>query len=174
MMGTSDAQRLRLQAVAAEFVEQMGARIRARREDLGLSRPDLARRMPGKVSENQIYRWEAGKHQPKADTLEALAAALETQPSAFMAPVSIKDETPDPFGDPAADDLAASVEERLDRIEEQLGRLLAHFQIEEPPTSDSAGGGRRGRKYPRGPRPPAPSTTTETPDEAETPQEEAG
>lgn len=114
MMGTSSSQRLRLQAVAAEFVEQMGVRIRARREELGLTRPDVARRMPGKVGENQIYRWETGKHQPKADTLEALAAALETEPSAFMAPVSVKDETPDLFvrdaepSDDLSSDLAAT------------------------------------------------------------------
>jgi transcriptional regulator with XRE-family HTH domain len=118
MMETSPALRLRFQAVAAEFVERLGARMRKRREELDLSMAEVARRMPGKVSENQVYRWELGKHQPKPDTLEALAKVLKTDVAALMAPAPDKSVTPEPFGD------ASRTEgERLDSIQDQLGTI---------------------------------------------------
>lgn len=120
MQGTSDVQRARLQLVAAEFVERLGARMRERREALDLSMAEVARRMPGKVSENQVYRWELGKHQPKPDTLEALAKVLETSVAALMAPAPTADETPD-LSD------GVSVEDRLTAIEDALKRL--QFEI---------------------------------------------
>jgi transcriptional regulator with XRE-family HTH domain len=114
MMETSPALRLRFQAVAAEFLERMGARMRERREELDLSMAEVARRMPGKVSENQVYRWELGKHQPKPDTLEALAKVLKTDVAALMAPAPDKSVTPELFG---------TEDERLDRIQDQLGTI---------------------------------------------------
>lgn len=118
MTQTSDAQRLRLQLVAADFVERMGARIRERRESMGLKRPDLARLMSGKVNENAIYRWETGKHQPMADTLEELARVLECDVAYFMAPEPEESETPDPFAD------------EPQGAEPQLGQALAELQRE--------------------------------------------
>jgi transcriptional regulator with XRE-family HTH domain len=112
---TSRAQRLRFEAVAVEFLERMGQRIRARRKELGLSRPDVARAMPGKVSENQIYRWELGKHQPNPDTLEALARARQTDVASLMSPPPMDAETPD---------LAAPSESQLDVIEDKLDWLI--------------------------------------------------
>ena len=39
----------------------------------------MARRMPGVSTGNDVYRWEAGKHLPRADTLEAIAALFEIE-----------------------------------------------------------------------------------------------
>ena len=74
MPQTSHAQSLRFAAMAAEYLERMGARIRSRREELGMSRSEVARQMPGKTNEQAVYRWENGKNRPHDDTLEALAA----------------------------------------------------------------------------------------------------
>jgi transcriptional regulator with XRE-family HTH domain len=121
--------------MAAEFLERMGVRIRERREEMGLSRADVAREMPGKVSENQVYRWEKGLHQPKSDTLEALAGVLERDVSYFMATPPDKTDTPDPF--PASDGaVLAEINRRLGVIEERLDALTeaARGGRPEPPS----------------------------------------
>lgn len=98
MTGTSEAARLRLAAVAAEYLERMGQRIRERREELGLSRADVARAMPGKTNENAIYRWEKGAHRPQDDALEALAGVLGVEDwTYFIATEPDKSATPDMF-----------------------------------------------------------------------------
>lgn len=101
--------------MAAEFLEQMGAQMRGRREALGLSRSEVARRMPGKVSENQVYRWEKGLHQPNPDTLQALADVLECSVATLMSSPPVKERTPEPF----------SALSQLDRIEHKLDLLIA-------------------------------------------------
>ena len=127
MMGTSPAQRLRLQAVAAEFLERMGAQIRARREELQLSRADVAREMPGKVNENQVYRWEKGRHQPNPDTLEALAKVLKCDVATFMSPPPTQTETPDLFPDETPADpesQIAALTSEVALLREQVGQLV--------------------------------------------------
>lgn len=118
MMGTSSTQRLRLQLVAADFLERMGARMRERRELLGLSRAEVARRMPGKVNENQVYRWEKGLHQPNPDTLQALALVLDCDVALFMSPAPEKTTTPELVATPAGN------AERLDQIEATLELIV--------------------------------------------------
>lgn len=71
--------------MAAAYLKRMGERIRERREELGLSRADVARAMPGKTNENAIYRWEKGQHRPNDDALEALAKALDVNVAYFHA-----------------------------------------------------------------------------------------
>ena len=61
----------------------VGQNIRARRVELGLSRTALARRMPCKVNENAIYRWERGVHRPTDRYFVALAEALDREISWF-------------------------------------------------------------------------------------------
>lgn len=118
MMRTNALDRRRFELVAAEFLVRMGDRIRTQREKLGLSRPDVARLMPGKVSENQIYRWEIGKHQPNPDTLEALARVLECDVAYFMAPALVEVDTPDPFPlEPPAD--LSKIKELLEDMQRQ-------------------------------------------------------
>jgi transcriptional regulator with XRE-family HTH domain len=121
MMGTSHAQRLRLQLMAAAFLERLGERIRERREALNLSRPDVVSQMSGRVNENQLYRWEKGLHQPNPDTLEELARILECDVADLMAPEPDKTSTPDPFEvqDPTTAALAR-IEQSLNDLVERL------------------------------------------------------
>lgn len=81
--------------MAAEHVERIGARIRQRREELGLSRGEVARQMPGKTNENAIYRWEKGLHQANPDALEALAGVLDVNTSYFYVDAPERDEALD-------------------------------------------------------------------------------
>ena len=60
-----------------EFRQRVGARIRERREALGLSQGALARRLPGVVEGSQVSRWERGENFPTYRNLVALAAALK-------------------------------------------------------------------------------------------------
>jgi transcriptional regulator with XRE-family HTH domain len=129
MMGTSAPQRLRLQLVAAEFLERMGDRIRERRENLGYSRSDVARLMPGKTSENQVYRWEKGLHQPNPDTLQALAEALDCAVSDLMSPTPDKSATPDLFAvSDDEDGQLQRIEERLDEVNAKIEGLHAMLE----------------------------------------------
>lgn len=58
--------------------DNLASRIRARREELGLTQEDVAR--TADVSNGQVYRWEAGKSRPKGENAVALARALQTTP----------------------------------------------------------------------------------------------
>lgn len=118
MMGTSSTQRLRLQLVAADFLERMGARMREQRELLGLSRAEVARRMPGKVNENQVYRWEKGLHQPNPDTLQALGLVLDCDVSFFMSPPPEQTITPELITIPVENS------DRLEQIEATLELIV--------------------------------------------------
>lgn len=125
MTGTSKISRLRLRLVVAEYLERMGQRIRSRREELGMSRSDVARAMPGKTNENAIYRWEKGLHRPEDDALEALAGVLQVgSPGWFFADddATQRSATPNPFG---GDDLASQFA-TLQQV--MLGQLAEHAQ----------------------------------------------
>lgn len=66
-----------------EIPQDTGERIRYRREELGLSRPQLADRIKADgaaISSCQIYRWEENGAIPRADTAGALERALEVPP----------------------------------------------------------------------------------------------
>ena len=124
---TRQAATLRLRLVAAEHVERIGQRMEARRLELGLTRRDIAGRVGGKTNENSVYRWERGKHEPEAETLQLLVTALEVDDvSYFMSP------EPE-LGTP---DLMAALPsgrevDQLTRIERKLDRLLKHFAVAE-------------------------------------------
>lgn len=128
MKGTSEAARLRLAAVAAEYVESLGRGLRFRREELGLSRSEVARKLPGKTNENAIYRWEGGQHKPNDSTLEALATVLEVGHwTRFMDldPHRVDSqpaETPSPF--PAQETSPGDLRGRLDAIEQAQHRII--------------------------------------------------
>lgn len=57
----------------------IGARLRARRRELGLSQSDLARKLG--VSFQQVQKYESGANRISASTLIAAARALETSPA---------------------------------------------------------------------------------------------
>jgi transcriptional regulator with XRE-family HTH domain len=57
----------------------VGRRVREVREDLGMQRTVLARRVG--VAENTIYRIETGKRAPSVELLEKIAHELRTEPA---------------------------------------------------------------------------------------------
>jgi len=61
-------------APTAEFEQEIGARIRARRRQLGLSQSELAAKLG--VSFQQVQKYERGANRVAASTLVAAAAAL--------------------------------------------------------------------------------------------------
>jgi transcriptional regulator with XRE-family HTH domain len=117
---TTDAlARRRLELVAAEYVVRMGRRIAQAREEAGMSQNDLARELPGKVGAQMVSKWERGLHEPRSDTLEAIAGVLKRPVAYFMADEP-QEGTPDLLRA-----LNGSSQPQLDRIEEKLDRLLA-------------------------------------------------
>lgn len=109
--------------MASEQAAQIGARLRERREELGLTRRQLSRRMEGLATENDLYRWESGLHKPQDDTLAAIATALDRD---YAWAVGIS-----PNGGPpqlsevlgGEEPGAAQIADRLSQLEEQV-RLL--------------------------------------------------
>lgn len=108
--------------MAAEHLIRIGARIRKRREEMGLTQRELADQLPGKADGNQVSKWERGQHRVSDDTLEHIGAALEVDPSYFLAPEP-KTGTPDLMGDIRG----AEDRRQLDRIEKKLDKLLEHL-----------------------------------------------
>jgi transcriptional regulator with XRE-family HTH domain len=109
---TNHAARLRFQLMAVEMAERVGARMRERREELGLTQAKVAEKIDG-VTPDQISRWERGKHMPR--DLKPVADALEVTESYFYAPAPDKTETPDLLGKDS--------ESQLDRVERQIAEL---------------------------------------------------
>src|ERR671910_2594689 len=60
----------------------IGRRVREVREDLGMQRTVLARRVG--VAENTIYRIETGKRTPSIELLESIARELRTEPAELL------------------------------------------------------------------------------------------
>ena len=54
----------RFALMAAEHVVRMGLRIKARREELGLTQRELAEKIPGKSDGNQVSKWAAERREP--------------------------------------------------------------------------------------------------------------
>jgi transcriptional regulator with XRE-family HTH domain len=76
----------------------IGKRVREAREDLGMQRTVLARRVG--VAENTIYRIETAKRMPSVELLEKIARELRTEPAEFLRePVPLAD-TPQETGQP--------------------------------------------------------------------------
>lgn len=131
MQGTSPAQRLRLQLVAAEYVERIGQRIRERREELGLSRPALVRKTQGLVTENDLYRWETGRHRPQDGALDDLAAALEVDTSYFFQ----RDKPPSKATQiDAIEQRLAEQQVQIEALMNAIGRLEQRLGVTPPAT----------------------------------------
>lgn len=64
------------------FAIEFGARLRAFREERGLSQEDLA--FEAKLHRTHISLIERGKRSVRLETLEALARALKVQPAEMM------------------------------------------------------------------------------------------
>ncbi len=60
----------------------IGQRVREAREELGMQRTVLARRIG--VAENTVYRIETGRRTPSVELLEKIAGALRTEPAELL------------------------------------------------------------------------------------------
>ncbi|RZM12337.1 MAG: XRE family transcriptional regulator [Pedobacter sp.] len=58
-------------------MEELGKRIRQRREELGWTQDDLAQKFPLKSGKQTISRWESGKHEPGLADIKRLAELLD-------------------------------------------------------------------------------------------------
>lgn len=127
---TKDLRR-RFEEMASEHVKRMGARIKDRREELGLTQKQLADLVGGATDGNQVSKWERGANRPTDARLEKIAEALQVQPAYF--------HTPPPAGG-TGDLMTAFSPERsqLDRIEAKLDAILAHFDLVVPTPSEVA------------------------------------
>ena len=65
-----------------DYRHRVGARIRAHREQQGLTQTELAKQIG--VADAQISRWENGRAMPIPRYLEAIAEALGVRPEAFF------------------------------------------------------------------------------------------
>jgi transcriptional regulator with XRE-family HTH domain len=116
--------------MASEHVKRMGARIKDRREELGMTQRQLADQVGGATDGNQVSKWERGSNRPSDAKLERLAVALKVDPSYFHTPPPLR-ETGDLMG-------AFDGETQLDRIEGMLEALVEHFELRVPTPSEVA------------------------------------
>jgi len=103
--------------MAAEYVARIGARIRDRRKELGLTQRQLADAIPGNADSNQVSKWERGVNRPNDTTLEHIARALDIEPVDLMTPKPTHGTTP------LMHTFAGT--SQLDRIEAKQDAILA-------------------------------------------------
>lgn len=122
MLATSRVYALKVALMASERGRKIGARMRERREELGLSQSAVADEFPGaSVTKDYISRWELGKVTVSDDYLEQAAEALRTTVADLVAgPVAEREQaTPDVLGA-----LEGDVPAALARIEKKLDEAL--------------------------------------------------
>jgi transcriptional regulator with XRE-family HTH domain len=100
----------------------IGRRVREVREDLGMQRTVLARRVG--VAENTIYRIETAKRTPSMELLEKIARELRTEPAALLKePAGPLAPAPPPESGPP--ETAPSAEEEPTVVQQSAGALKA-------------------------------------------------
>lgn len=115
--------------MAAEHAALVGSRVKAAREEKGLSQRELADRIPGKADGNQVSKWERGQHRVSDDTLKHIAKVLDHDLAWFHAQEADKTETPDLFSVPdRSGPPLAQIEQRLAAIEATQRALLSAIQ----------------------------------------------
>lgn len=129
---TFELQRRKFALMAAEHVRALGERIRLRREELGMTQDEVARKMQGSVDGQRVSKWERGENRPRDESLEDLARVLKTSATTLLAPAPNGNETPDPFPpavEPALTEILAAITAQLaertkvlERIEQALSR----------------------------------------------------
>lgn len=62
--------------VPTPFSIELGKRIQTARAALGVSQAELADKLPGKIDQTQVSKWELGTRVPSAQSLTALARVL--------------------------------------------------------------------------------------------------
>lgn len=123
----------------AEYQQRVGARIKAERQKRGWSQNELASRIPGKTDGAAVGRWERGGVFPRANTLDAIANALEVDPAVLLAEgppelpaaesVDLLDALKPPSGDLAH--LAARIEDVASAVEKLLEAQQVMAQMAE-------------------------------------------
>lgn len=99
-MSAHDLNRLaRFRAMAEQHIKRVGRAIQLRREELGWSRPQLARAIP--VADKTVERWETGKTGGASEQLDRIAKVMSTSSAAMIA-AAMKEER-DAGGEPQAD-----------------------------------------------------------------------
>lgn len=125
--------------MADEHRERVGAAIRERRKELGLSQRALAAKIP--VTEKTLARWEKGQSFGHMSNLEKVAEELDTTVDALMTgPRDAKRQDTPSLLDTLGGAAPASGDElrtQLDRIEHNqatiwraINALLTHFEIQ--------------------------------------------
>lgn len=121
--------RLRFALQVAEQAKRVGGRIAELRREKKWSKAELARQLPGVSSGNDIRRWERGDHLPRADTLDAIAGALETNVAdLYSGPMASRKSK---AGAPDLMRRFNGSRFQLDRIEQRLIRIEAALGITE-------------------------------------------
>ena len=145
MLTTSEANSLTVRYMARMQAERVGRRASERRKELGLTQQEVADRVGGKTTGNDVSRWERGAVYPD-QKLDALAQALETTAADLIAgPVAERKprgDTPDLPINGKGYDVAElnEIRNRLDEIQDQLERLvevLGH-DLTQPAAADDA------------------------------------
>lgn len=131
MLTTHEVARRRLAFLMSERARKIGGRLLERRNELGLSRPQMARRFEeASVTDDYLYRWETGKVEPSDAYMPGILRAYELDDvgDLYAGPLSERPErpeTPDLIPALATPDWAALLLERTERIETKLEALLA-------------------------------------------------
>jgi transcriptional regulator with XRE-family HTH domain len=105
----------------------IGQRVREAREDLGMQRTVLARRVG--VAENTIYRIETAKRMPSVELLEKIARELRTEPAEFLrepAPLDSALSAPVSMGGPSVDLQEARLIKKDLEASERARETVAH------------------------------------------------
>lgn len=114
---------LRLQVMASETAKRVGARIRQRREQMGLNQRQFAELFDDSsaVTNQHISNWERGINEPSERYMDELVRVTERDRAWFYS---------DPASDPSPDLMGALSEaqglgaDRLDRIEQKLDAVV--------------------------------------------------
>lgn len=119
----------KLALVAVLHKEELGARIRRRRKELGYTQKKLAELAHYKEGQT-VSRWERGVSEP--EDLPAVAAALQWTVSEMLDGIEMTQEQRQRL-DPEGATQLDRMEHELRHVETKLDALLAHFQIETGP-----------------------------------------
>jgi transcriptional regulator with XRE-family HTH domain len=130
---TTSQRKARFAFMATLYREQVGARIRARREELGLTQRQLADRIG--VESQTVSRWERGANLGKETNLEAVASGLEWTVEELMAGIEAPRRRSSP---PDLDEMLGGQPGWAIRLERKVDELLT--LVRDGATSRGEGG----------------------------------
>jgi transcriptional regulator with XRE-family HTH domain len=117
--------------MASEMAARIGARLKKRREELGLNQREVSDRMHNRSVTNQhVSNWERGVYRPSDENLEDLAQALEVDVSFFY-----MDEPEE-----GTQDLMQTLSPNGDGPEDPASRIVSLLEQQNQLLADVAGG----------------------------------